>query len=87
LQRVLRPCRKDSSWLPVSRFLPAPRGFAAARGPLTLFIVQLGVDALWSWLYFRWHLGAVSFVEVALLRVLIAAALNFATWRLNPGLL
>jgi tryptophan-rich sensory protein len=89
-------------------------GFSAARGALTLFIIQLAVNALWSWLYFGWRLGAASFIEVLVLWALIlatlvafwrikpmagallipylawvsfAAALNFATWRLNPGLL
>jgi tryptophan-rich sensory protein len=90
------------------------RGFAAARVALTLFIIQLAVNGLWSWLFFAWHLGAVSFAEVLLLWMLIAAtlvqfwrtshvaglllapylawvsfaaALNFSTWRLNPGVL
>lgn len=89
-------------------------GFAPARNALLLFIVQLGVNALWSWLFFVWHLGAMSFAEVLGLWMLIiatlvafwrispvaglllvpylawvsfAAALNFSTWRLNPGLL
>jgi len=90
------------------------RGFADATSALSLFIIQLALNALWSWLFFGWHLGAASFVEVLVLWALIlatlvafwritpwagallipylawvsfAAALNFATWRLNPGLL
>ena len=43
----------------------------AARGALTLFIIQLAVNALWSWLYFGWRMGAASFVEVLVLWALI----------------
>lgn len=90
------------------------RGFAGARNALVLFIFQLAVNALWSWLFFAWHMGGAAFGEVLFLWVLIlctmvlfwrvsnvaaallfpylawvsfAAVLNFAMWRLNPGLL
>lgn len=57
-------------------------GFAGARRALVLFIVQLVANALWTWLFFVWHMGAVALVEVALLWLLIAAtALAFG--RLN----
>jgi benzodiazapine receptor len=29
----------------------------AAKGPLTLYLVQLALNALWTWLFFRWRLG------------------------------
>jgi len=48
----------------------------AARTALGLFVLQLGVNALWSWLFFGWHLGAWAFVDVVLLWVLVAA-----TWQ------
>lgn len=48
-------------------------GFKGARAALTLFIVQLAANALWSWLFFAWHQGALAFVEVALLWCLIVA--------------
>lgn len=87
---------------------------APRRRGLTLFVVQLGINALWPWLFFRWRLGAWAFAETALLWVVIAivisefarvrklaawllvpylvwvafaAALNWAVWRGNPGLL
>lgn len=40
---------------------------------LTFFAVQLGVNALWSWLFFAWHLGAWAFADVLLLLALIVA--------------
>src|SRR3546814_1202596 len=48
-------------------------GFRAARAALTLFLVQLAVNALWSWLFFGWHLGALAFAVIVLLWVLIVA--------------
>lgn len=51
-------------------------------GALALFVVQLGANALWSWLFFAWHKGAFAFAEVVLLWILIAAtACSF--WRLS----
>jgi tryptophan-rich sensory protein len=49
------------------------RGFAGARTALALFIVQLAVNALWSWLFFAWRLGGAAFAEVLLLWCLIVA--------------
>jgi tryptophan-rich sensory protein len=43
------------------------RGFRAARMALTLFLIQLALNALWGWLFFGWHLGALAFADVALL--------------------
>jgi len=58
-------------------------GFRAVRPALTLFLVQLALNALWSWLFFGWHLGAPAFVEVLLLWALIVATV-IAFWRLRP---
>lgn len=55
-----------------------PRHTAA----MTLFLVQLGVNALWSWLFFRWHLGAVAFGWIVLLLGLIIATLA-SFWRIS----
>ncbi|GHC33125.1 tryptophan-rich sensory protein [Kushneria pakistanensis] len=53
------------------------------RPALTLFVVQLAVNALWSWLYFVWNLGAISFAGTVILWCLILATLiNF--WRIKP---
>ena len=43
--------------------------------PLALFITQLGANALWSWLFFAWHLGALAAVEVLCLLLLIVATM------------
>ena len=58
-------------------------GFRAARTALILFLVQLAVNALWSWLFFGWHWGGLAFVDIGLLWVLIMATL-IAFWRIRP---
>lgn len=49
------------------------RGLGGARTALLLFVVQLAANALWSWLFFAWHRGALAFVEVLVLWGLIVA--------------
>jgi benzodiazapine receptor len=58
-------------------------GFAAARGALLLFLVQLGFNALWTWLFFGWRQGGLAFAEIVFLWVLILATL-VAFWRIRP---
>ena len=58
------------------------RGFRAARTALTLFLVQLALNALWSWLFFGWRQGAFSFGDIVLLWVLIVATI-IAFWRIR----
>lgn len=58
-------------------------GFRAARSALSLFVVQLAVNALWSWLFFGMHRGAQAFADIVLLWVLIVATLR-AFWRIRP---
>ncbi len=57
-------------------------GFRAARSALTLFLVQLAFNALWSWLFFAWQRGALAFADILLLWVLIVATL-IAFWRIR----
>lgn len=52
----------------------------AARPALTLYVAQLVFNALWTWLFFGWHLGGLAFAEILLLWLLIAATLR-AFWR------
>ncbi len=49
---------------------------------LVLFFVQLMANALWSWLFFKWHLGAVAFTEVVILLALIIATIA-VFWRIS----
>lgn len=54
------------------------------RRPLMLFVVQLALNGLWTWLFFTWRLGAVAFNEILLLLALIAWTLvSFA--RVRPA--
>jgi tryptophan-rich sensory protein len=57
-------------------------GLRAARGALALFLFQLALNALWSWLFFGWHRGALAFADVVLLWILIVATV-IAFWRLR----
>jgi len=57
-------------------------GFREARGALTLFLLQLAPNALWSWLFFGWHRGALAFADILLLWVLIIVTL-IAFWRVR----
>lgn len=58
-------------------------GFRSARTALTVFLAQLLLNALWSWLFFAWHLGGPAFAEILLLWVLIVATL-ISFWRIRP---
>jgi len=49
---------------------------------LTLFVVQLGANALWSWLFFAWRLGSLAFADVLVLLALIAGTI-VAFWRVR----
>jgi len=55
---------------------------ARTRTPLVLFLVQLAVNALWSWLFFGWRLGGLAFADVVILLTLIVATL-FSFWRIK----
>jgi tryptophan-rich sensory protein len=59
------------------------RGFDGARGPLLLFLLQLAANALWTWIFFAWRLGALAFAEILLLWLLIGATI-LTFWRVRP---
>ena len=67
---------------------------AARRTGLTLFVAQLVLNALWSWLFFGWHLGGWAMLDLALLWLTVVATLvsfarvrGLAAWLLLPYLL
>ena len=57
-------------------------GFRGASTALKLFVVQLFANALWTWIFFVWHQGALSLAEIVVLWLLIAGTL-VAFWRLH----
>jgi len=48
-------------------------GANGAYVPLTLYLVQLALNALWSWLFFEWHLGGVAFTDIVLLWLVLVS--------------
>lgn len=58
-------------------------GFRAQRLALGLFFAQLAVNALWSWLFFAWSLGALAFVDILVLITLVVGTL-LCFWRVRP---
>jgi tryptophan-rich sensory protein len=89
-------------------------GFRSAGSALTLYLLQLAANSMWTWLFFAWRQGGLAFAEILVLWALIAAtilafwrisriagvlllpylawvsfaaALTYATWTLNPGVL
>ena len=90
---LVRPAWAPPGWLfgPVWTVLYGMMGLAlwrvwcvrpATSRPLLLFFAQLVVNAAWSWLFFRLHLGAASFVWIVLLAGLIGITAN-AFWRVS----
>lgn len=51
-------------------------GERSVRPEMTLYVAQLALNSLWTWLFFAWHKGAWAFVEILLLWVLIAATIR-----------
>ena len=58
-------------------------GWARQRTALVVFVIQLAVNALWSWLFFAWHRGALAFVDIMVLWGLIVVTL-LMFWRVKP---
>ena len=58
-------------------------GFRPNRQALALFLLQLALNALWSWFFFAWQRGALAFVDILALWILILATL-VSFWRVRP---
>lgn len=69
-------------------------GFRGASIALALYLIQLAVNSLWSWLFFAWQSGLFAFLEIIVLWLLIVATIvtfksksRFAALLLAPYLL
>ncbi|GAA5217364.1 TspO/MBR family protein [Corallincola platygyrae] len=58
-------------------------GFSANRLALSCFLVQLVLNAIWSWLFFAWQMGAVALADIVVLWLAISATLVLF-WRVRP---
>jgi tryptophan-rich sensory protein len=101
-----RPAWAPPGWLfgPVWTVLYVLMGVAAwlawrapptppRRTGLVLFVLQLVLNALWSWIFFYWRSGAWAFAEIVVLWALIVAVIvcfakvrPLAAWLLAPYL-
>ncbi len=59
------------------------RGQPGVTLALTLFVGQLCLNVLWSWLFFHWHRMDLAFYELLLFWALILATL-LAFWQVRP---
>ena len=61
-------------------------GLAAARLPLILFLIQLGLNVAWSFLFFGLRMPGLAFAEIVILWCAILATLIvFWRWRALAG--
>jgi tryptophan-rich sensory protein len=58
------------------------RGFGRAQFALLLYLLQLGANVLWSWLFFSWRLGLLALADILLLLVLVLATM-ITFWRIH----
>jgi benzodiazapine receptor len=68
-----------SAWLVWCR-----RGLSAAKVPLGLYLAQLVLNALWTWVFFRWRSGEWALVDIIVLWfVLLITIVSF--WRVRKA--
>lgn len=68
-------------------------GHGPRAAPVTVYLLQLGFNTAWSWLFFAWHKGALACLCIAALWLLISATIalfgrrdRLAAWLLAPYL-
>lgn len=54
----------------------AGAGFRRSSRRFRPLFLQLGANALWSWIFFFWRQGALAFAEILLLWILLAATMQ-----------
>jgi tryptophan-rich sensory protein len=59
------------------------RGFAGAIVPLGAFLLQLVLNAAWSWLFFGQHRIVLALIEIGFLWIAILFTL-LRFWQINP---
>jgi len=57
-------------------------GFTGAPVPLTIFIIQLALNALWSYLFFGIHQPGLAFLDIVVLWMLILVTI-IGFWRVS----
>ena len=50
-------------------------GLRRAGAALSLFVLQLAANAMWPWVFFAWHQGALAFLEILFLWALIVGTI------------
>ena len=59
----------------VAAWLAWDTGHAQRRTLIGWWLAQLGLNGVWSWLFFAWQNGLLAFVEIVILWFLIVATL------------
>jgi tryptophan-rich sensory protein len=75
---VLYAMQGVAAWLVWRR-----RDTRGARVALAVFITQLVLNGLWTWLFFAWQQGGLAFAEILVLLALILATIALF-WRIRP---
>lgn len=94
--QLVRPAWAPPSWLfgpvwttlytmmAIAAFLVwRDRGWKGARRPLTLYLVQLALNAGWTWTFFAYRSGELALGEILLLLAAIVATI-IGFWRVRP---
>lgn len=58
-------------------------GWRAARTAMIVYLIQLVLNGLWSWLFFGWHWGAAAMVEVVMMWIAIVYTM-MVFYRIQP---